>query len=307
MVCNNAELCFCSFIISLNKLPSCPLIYRDELFIRSPEWCHCGVHFPPKTPPPPPWAHKQFANPVHPLSLQWRHNWHDGVSNHQPRECLFNRLFGRRSKKTSKLLITGLREGYSPVIGECSAQRASNAENVSIWWRHRVLCLPFDTSHCHTVHPKQYAHALYRILLWLGSNQFTHTVQDDFTRSTVELQWTTPFRVIFVNRHYKSNKNGIDQRYKHNKAHQNHDDVIKWKHFPRYLPFMRESTGHRWIPLTKASNTELWYFLWSASEQTTEQALETPVICDAIALIMTSLLWLIFFYGLHQVIDLLRW
>ena len=30
-----------------------------------------------------------------------------------------------------------------------------------------------------------------------------------------------------------------------------HDDVIKWKHFPRYWPFVRETTGHRWIPVTK--------------------------------------------------------
>ena len=27
-----------------------------------------------------------------------------------------------------------------------------------------------------------------------------------------------------------------------------------------------ESTGHRWIPLTKASDAELWCFLWSAPE-----------------------------------------
>ena len=27
-----------------------------------------------------------------------------------------------------------------------------------------------------------------------------------------------------------------------------HDDVIKWKHFPRYWPFERESPGHRWFP-----------------------------------------------------------
>ena len=27
-----------------------------------------------------------------------------------------------------------------------------------------------------------------------------------------------------------------------------------------------EFTGHRWIPLTKASDAELWRFLWSASE-----------------------------------------
>ena len=39
-----------------------------------------------------------------------------------------------------------------------------------------------------------------------------------------------------------------------------HDDVIKWKHFPRYWPFMRGTTGHRWIPLTKASDAELWFF-----------------------------------------------
>ena len=47
-------------------------------------------------------------------SLPRRHNDHDGVSNHQPRGCLLNRLFRRRSKKTSKLRVTGLCEGNSP-------------------------------------------------------------------------------------------------------------------------------------------------------------------------------------------------
>ena len=46
--------------------------------------------------------------------------------------------------------------------------------------------------------------------------------------------------------------------------HYLHDDVIKWKHFPRNWPFVRGI--HRWIPLTKASDAELWCFLWSASE-----------------------------------------
>ena len=41
-------------------------------------------------------------------ALQWRHHGHDGVSNHQPHHCLLNRLCGRRSKKTSKLRVTGL-------------------------------------------------------------------------------------------------------------------------------------------------------------------------------------------------------
>ena len=53
--------------------------------------------------------------PMHPQSsLHWRHNDHDGVSNHQPHGCLLNRLFRRRSKKTSKLRVTGLCVGNSP-------------------------------------------------------------------------------------------------------------------------------------------------------------------------------------------------
>ena len=45
------------------------------------------------------------------VSLHWCHNDHGGVSNHQPHGCLLNRLFRRRSKKTSKLRVTGLCAG----------------------------------------------------------------------------------------------------------------------------------------------------------------------------------------------------
>ena len=51
---------------------------------------------------------------VSPHTLRWRHNDHTGVSNHQPHGCLLNRLFRRRSKKTSKLRVTGLCAGNSP-------------------------------------------------------------------------------------------------------------------------------------------------------------------------------------------------
>ena len=71
-------------------------------------------------------------------SLQWRHNGRDSVSNHQPHHCLLSRLFRRKSKKTSKVRVTGLCVGNSPVTGEFPAQMASNTENVSIWWRHHV-------------------------------------------------------------------------------------------------------------------------------------------------------------------------
>ena len=46
------------------------------------------------------------------------------------------------SKKTSKLRVTGICAGNSPATGEFPAQRASNAENVSIWWRHHTVLSP---------------------------------------------------------------------------------------------------------------------------------------------------------------------
>ena len=58
-------------------------------------------------------------------ALHWRHNERDSVSNNQPHDCLLNRLIRPRSKKTSRLRVTGLCAGNSPV------------ENVSI-----LCCLP---------------------------------------------------------------------------------------------------------------------------------------------------------------------
>ena len=77
------------------------------------------------------------------VSLQLRHNGRDSVSNHQPHDCLLNRLFRRRWKKTSKLCVIGFCAGNSPGTGEFPTQMTSNAENVSIWWRHHVYHWPF--------------------------------------------------------------------------------------------------------------------------------------------------------------------
>ena len=73
------------------------------------------------------------------VTLQWSHNEHDGVSNHPHFDCFLNILFDRRSKKTLKLRFTGFCEGNPQVTGEFPAQRASNAENVSIWRRHHAM------------------------------------------------------------------------------------------------------------------------------------------------------------------------
>ena len=81
-------------------------------------------------------------------SLRWRDNGRNSVSNHQPHDCLLNRLFRRRSKKTSKLSVTGLCARNSPRTGEFPARMASNAENVSIWWRHHVYEMKWNMCMC---------------------------------------------------------------------------------------------------------------------------------------------------------------
>ena len=91
------------------------------------------------------------------LSLQWRHNGRDGVSNHQPHDCLPNRLVGPRSKNTSKLRVTGLCAGNSPGTGEFPAQMASNAEmfpfdDVNMY----IGCLMWDIN-THPLHWRIYA------------------------------------------------------------------------------------------------------------------------------------------------------
>ena len=70
---------------------SCSISFNDNDFKL---WLVCSVH-----------------------ALQWRHDEHDGVANHQRLECLLNRLFRCRSRKISKLLFTG------PLSGEFTGHR----------------------------------------------------------------------------------------------------------------------------------------------------------------------------------------
>ena len=98
-------------------------------------------------------------------ALQWRHNG--------PHDCLFR----RRSKKTSELRVTGLCVGNSPVTGEFPAQMASNAEIVSMWWRHheffafvQLLLFWWDLSRTFTM-----IHEHYCLNLNLAKNRTLHT------------------------------------------------------------------------------------------------------------------------------------
>ena len=128
--------------------------------------------------------------------VQWHHNEYDGVSNHQCLHCLLNRLFRRRSKKASKLRVTGLCEGNSPVTGGFPSQRASNAENISIWWLH---------------------HDVWFIWARCGAEFCA------LSKTKGLIKWYV-YLVLMKRMPIWSSTHG---------------DVIKWKHFPRYLPFVR--------------------------------------------------------------------
>ena len=79
-----------------------------------------------------------------PVAFQWHSSvhWTSQCTLAQGKGIVYLTVYSRhRSKKyISKLCVTGIRVGISPVTGEFPTQRASNAENVSIWWRHHDVC-----------------------------------------------------------------------------------------------------------------------------------------------------------------------
>ena len=77
-------------------------------------------------------------------ALHWRHNDHGGVSNHQPRGCLTQSFIQTQMKENIKAPRHWPLCGEFTGTGEFPAQRASNAENVSIWWRHHESTLPLQ-------------------------------------------------------------------------------------------------------------------------------------------------------------------
>ena len=117
--------------MSLNCIPND--LTGDRSALEAVAWCpQTKSHY----------LNKYWSRSVWPHGITMTSYGRNSVSNHQPHHCLLNRLFRPRSKKTSKLRVTGLSAGNSPGIGEFPAQMASNAENVSIWWRHHGVTKP---------------------------------------------------------------------------------------------------------------------------------------------------------------------
>ena len=106
------------------------------------------------------------------------------------------------------------------------------------------------------------------ILKMLINNEFkAHTSTGNSTGNS--RCYVLASRVLNMSCSFDQSAHSIESRYviewvtltRHRLCYE-HDDVIKWKHFPRYWPFVRGIHWSRWIPRSKASDAELWCFLW---------------------------------------------
>ena len=111
------------------------------------------------------------------FTLEWRHNDRDGVSNHQPHNCLLNGLFGPRSNKTSKLRLTGLCEGNSPGTGEFPSQRPVTWKMFPFEAVIMKTCSRFPDEKIHAIDSNQEALLLLRAI---GSQRMKSLVLRDY-------------------------------------------------------------------------------------------------------------------------------
>ena len=127
--------CACKFPSTRMHQPPTDMAQRQSytwfFHIHSLLWCRIRFR----------WSEEVFQNGP----LQWRQNERDSISNHQPHDCLFNCSFRRRSKKTSKLRVTGLCARNSPVTGEFPAQRPVTrkkfpCDDVIVRWNLEISC-----------------------------------------------------------------------------------------------------------------------------------------------------------------------
>ena len=185
------------------------------------------------------------------------------------RDVFFNVCCGNTveslRKKISKLYITIICEGNLPVA-VVPSHRASNAENVSIWWRHQRFCfvlITFITVTCVTT--------------MTAASLFVERTDTIFERIICIMIVTfSPICTIMLLK-CASISLGINVMLKSPPSHYlsqfwpnirlsrpHHDNVVKWKYFPRYWPLCRELLVNS---LTRASDTEIWCFLWSLSDK----------------------------------------
>ena len=89
---------------------------------------------------------------------------------------VYSTVYSRwRSKKTSKLRVPGLCVGNSLVTGDFPAQKASNAKNVYIWWRHHAqwnYC-SLALSHRYAIISDGNSRSKSSMWIWINVNEVT--------------------------------------------------------------------------------------------------------------------------------------
>ena len=123
--------------------------------------------------------------------IPWRNNGHGSVSNHQPHDCLLNRLFRRRSNKSlnsaSLAFVRGIQRGP-----------ANNAEKVPIWWRHHGITDVHNTPVTQYILVDIYFVLLPRSL-WFAStscqHSFTSVTIFSIIKFRLSLECVVPFAI----------------------------------------------------------------------------------------------------------------
>ena len=131
--------------------------------------------------------------PTHCIYSQ-RHAWIGemyGISNHWRLYCLPNRLFRHRSKKTSKLRVTGLCAGNSSVAGEFPAQRTSNAEMFP--FDDVIMCSHYFSNTCETmIIRKKYSN----VINWFGTLRVYFLISCNMCWYIISVWWTGTYYFI---------------------------------------------------------------------------------------------------------------
>ena len=200
----------------------------------------------------------QRASNTENVSIWWRH--HDGFNYLFPASLLFTQPFIQKQIKEN---IKAPRHwplcGEVTGTGEFPAQRASYAENVSIWWRHHDKMIQghlytFDQNFIFHLPSYPYVKNCIKCNNCINSFVCPHYIQ--CTRfcytcfcfgnimSTSYAKWYRyPYPPELLHRHNITGAWTINDHMIAQDAStatlKYHDDVIKWKHFPRYWPFVR--------------------------------------------------------------------
>ena len=189
-------------------------------------------------------------------SLQWRHIGRDSISNHQHHDCLLKRLFRRRSKKTSKLRVTGLCVGKSPGPGTSPHKGPVTRKMLPlddvIMWR---IYLRFPQYHVIEYPNSTENHEKLKYY-----NDLVSTITRDITRyNRITLLW----RELMEPSGQSTRLIGCLSM---------HDDVSKWKHFPRNWPFVRSQVNSphkgQWCGALMFSLICVWINGWENNRET---------------------------------------